>query len=475
MKLLFVASESTPFAASGGLADVIGSLPAALKRMSPEDDIRVIMPLYASMSAAWREKLQFVTSRHVQLSWRKQYCGVLTATYQNVTYYFLDNEYYFKRNSLYGEFDDGERFAFFCRAVIDLLPVLDFFPDVLHAHDWQAALSILYLKRKYGWMEGYADIKTVLTIHNIQYQGKYSPAILGDIFDLMPSDYDVVEYEGCINLLKGAIVCADRITTVSPTYAKEILTPQYSFGLAPILQSCKDKLVGILNGIDRDYYSPSKNSELPASFHVNRMAGKRVCKEELQRQLGLPVCPDVPIVAMIGRLVDAKGLDLLTLAADDLLAEPVQFVLLGKGDAYYEDFFRQLAARHAENCRVLLRFDQTLAKQIYAGADIFLMPSRSEPCGLAQMICSRYGTVPVVHETGGLYDSIRDAGCEGGGNGYTFAAYNAWDMLCAVRNALNGYRDRDAWKKLVRRVMLTDFSWASSAEQYHALYQSLAE
>ncbi len=473
MKLLFVASESTPFAASGGLADVIGSLPVALKKASPEDDIRVIMPLYGTMSAAWREKLTFLTSKYVTLSWRNQYCGIFTVTYRNVIYYFLDNEYYFKRGSLYGEFDDAERFAFFCRAVIDLLPVIDFFPDVLHAHDWQAALSVIYLKRKYGLIERYADIRTVFTIHNIQYQGKYGFELLGDVFDLLPSDREIVEYGDCINLLKGAVICADRVTTVSPTYAKEILLPKYSYGLDSVLHLCSGKLSGILNGIDRETYSPSKNTELPANFHVNRMAGKAVCKAELQRQLGLPERPEVPLIAMITRLVDSKGLDLLTLGADDLLEEDVQLVLLGKGDFYYEDFFWHLAERHADRCRVLLRFDQVMAKQIYAGADIFLMPSRTEPCGLAQMICSRYGTVPVVHETGGLYDSIRDAGCEGGGNGFTFSSYNAWDMLCAVRNALQCYRDRDVWKKLTRRVMLTDFSWELSAAKYLELYRSL--
>lgn len=473
MKLLYVASESTPFAASGGLADVIGSLPAALKKANPEDDIRVIMPLYGTMSAAWREKLTFLTSKYVTLNWRNQYCGVFYVEYKNVTYYFIDNEYYFKRSSLYGEFDDGERYAFFCRAVIDLLPDIGFFPDVLHAHDWQAALAVIYLKQKYSTSEHYKDIKTVFTIHNIQYQGKFGLDSMSDVFDLVPSDYETVEYGGCINLLKGAIVCADKVTTVSPTYAKEILSPKFSHGLDPILKLFEGKLSGILNGIDRDYYSPSKNAELPAKFHVNNMAGKAVCKEELQKAVGLPADPDKPVIAMITRLVDAKGLDLLTLAADDLLAENVQLILLGKGDYYYEDYFWHLAERHPENCRTLLRFDQTLAKQIYAGADIFLMPSRSEPCGLAQMICSRYGTVPVIHETGGLYDSIKDAGCEGGGNGYTFASYSAWDMLCAIRNALNCYADKAAWKKLVRRVMLTDFSWDVSAAQYTEMYRSL--
>lgn len=474
MNILFIASEATPFAASGGLADVIGSLPVALKKASPEDDVRVILPLYGTMNAAWREQLTYLTNRTVTLNWRNQYCGIFTVTYRGVVYYFLDNEYYFKRGSLYGEFDDAERFAFFCRAAVDLLPTLDFFPDVLHAHDWQAALSILYLKRKYADVEGYKDIRTVFTIHNIQYQGKYGFELMNDVFDLLPSDFETVEYDGCLNLLKAAVVCADRVTTVSPTYAKEILSPQFSYGLDPVLHAYQGKLTGILNGIDRELYSPSKNPELPASFHVNRMAGKTVCKRELQEQLGLPVNAETPVIAMITRLVDSKGLDLLTLAADTLLEEEdVQLIVLGTGDYYYEEFFRRLAKRHPDRCRVTLRFDQVLAKRIYAGADIFLMPSRTEPCGLAQMICSRYGTVPVVHETGGLYDSIRDAGCEGGGNGFTFASYNAWDMLYAIRNALERYRDHDAWKKLVRRVMLTDFSWDISAQKYLELYREL--
>lgn len=473
MKILFVASESTPFAASGGLGDVIGSLPAALKKASPEDDIRVIMPLYGNMDGAWREKLTYHFNRQIVLNWRTQYCGVFSLVYQNVTYYFLDNEYYFKRGQLYGEYDDAERFAFFCRAVIELLPDIDFFPDILHAHDWQAALSIIYLKRKYGLMERYADIRTVFTIHNIQYQGKYGFEILNDVLDLMPSDRNTVEYGDCVNLLKAAVVCADRVTTVSPTYAKEILSPKFSFGLDHVLHLYEGKLSGILNGIDRDYYNPAKNPELPENFHVNSMAGKAVCKSELQKKLGLPESPDTPVIAMITRMVDAKGLDLLTLAADDLLEDNVQLVILGTGDYYYEDYFWHLADRHRNNCRVILKFDKVLAKQIYAGADIFLMPSRSEPCGLAQMICSRYGTVPVVHETGGLYDSIKDAGCEGGGNGFTFASYSAWDMLYAIRNALNCYRDKPSWKKLVRRVMTTDFSWDASAKEYLRLYNSI--
>lgn len=479
MKLLIAASESAPFAATGGLGDVIGSLPAALKSGRPDDDIRVVLPLYGSMDPAWREKLTFVGDCRVQLNWRNQYCGLFRLTYKHVTYYFIDNEYYFARERLYGEFDDGERFAFFCRAIPYVMELTGFYPDLLHANDWQTALAVIYLKRKYRDIEPYSRIRTVFTIHNIQYQGNFDGGSMADVFDLLPSDWETVELNGRINLMKGAIVCADRVTTVSPTYAREILTPAFSFGLDGILNRFGWKLSGILNGIDRDYYSPSgedaKNGVIPAGFHVNRMEGKAVCKRSLQNELGLPEDPDVPLVAMIGRMVDAKGLDLVTACAEMLMGDSLQLAVLGTGEPYYEQFFRELADRHPDKCKTVLKFDKYLAKRIYAGADIFLMPSRSEPCGLAQMICSRYGTVPVVHETGGLYDSIRDAGRPGGGNGFTFAEYSAWEMLNAIRRATGCYRVREDWKKLVRRVMLTDFSWDASAEQYRVLFDRLTE
>lgn len=471
MRILYCASEANPFCGSGGLADVAGSLPHTLCRKG--QDCRIVVPLYGTIPQDLKNQMNFITNFTVPVAWRHQYCGLFWARWNDCTYYFIDNEYYFKRGTLYGHYDDAERFAFFSRAILEMLPYIDFHPDIIHANDWQTALVPVYYYLFYSHRPWYYNIKSLFTIHNIQYQGKFGLDSLADVFDLMPSDHEIVEYGGCINLMKGAIICADKVTTVSPTYAKEILSPKFSHGLDPILKMFEGKLSGILNGIDKDYYSPSKNKELPASFHVNKMAGKAVCKEALQKSVGLPADPDKPVVAMITRLVDSKGLDLLTLAADDLLQENVQLILLGKGDFYYEDYFWHLAERYPDNCRVLLRFDQTLAKQIYAGADIFLMPSRTEPCGLAQMICSRYGTVPVIHETGGLYDSIKDAGCEGGGNGFTFASYSAWDMLCALRNALNCYADKAAWKKLVRRVMLTDFSWDISAGKYADLYRSL--
>ncbi|MBQ1206325.1 MAG: glycogen synthase [Clostridia bacterium] len=472
-KILYIAGEALPFASSGGLGDVIGSLPISLSEQK-EDDIRVILPLYSQVTENYRKKMKFLGSRTVQLSWRSQYCGIFEYKQKGVTYYFLDNEYYFKRARLYGEYDDAERFAFFCRAAMEILPDIDFIPDILHAHDWHAALSVIYLKQCYARIdERFANTKAVFTIHNIQYQGIFDFAILGDVFGLMPSDREIVEYDGCINLLKGAIVCADKVTTVSPTYAKEILSPKFSHGLDNVLNLYSYKLSGILNGIDRDYYNPSKDKEIFANFNSRNTEGKSICKSGLQRMLGLPE-RDVPLIAVISRLVSHKGLDLVMLAGDDLLKDDVQLVVLGMGDKSYESYFENLASRFPEKCKTLITYNRDLSKRIYSAADIFLMPSRSEPCGLAQMICSRYGAVPVIHETGGLYDSIKDIGCEGGGNGFTFAAYSAYEMLGSVERAVGMFKnDREGFNKLRKKVMRVDFSWKQSALSYKELYNQL--
>lgn len=473
-KILFVAGEALPFASSGGLGDVIGSLPAAIAG-SGEFDVRVVMPLYSSIDDKYRSGFEFVTSRYVQLSWRSQYCGVFKTVCRGVTFYFIDNEYYFKRNMLYGEYDDAERFAFFCRAVLEIMPDIDFYPDVLHANDWHTALSVIYLKQCYSRVsEEYAHMKAVLTIHNIQYQGEYGFELLGDIFGLMPSEKGIVEYNGNINLLKGAIVCADAVTTVSPTYAKEIMSPKFSHGLHFVLEQYSYKLTGILNGIDRDYYNPAKDGELFANYSVRNMAGKAICKSGLQRMLGLPEKPDTPLIAVVSRLVGHKGLDLLMLASDDILSGDTQLVILGQGDRAYEDYFRGLAERYPAKCRALITYNRDLSKKIYSASDIFLMPSRSEPCGLAQMISSRYGAIPVVHETGGLFDSIKDIGCEGGGNGFTFAAYSAFELFSSVKRACDMYcGDREGFEKLRRKVMRVDFSWKKSASEYIKLYEQI--
>ncbi|MBR5285578.1 MAG: glycogen synthase [Clostridia bacterium] len=469
-KKLYKAGEALPFASSGGLGDVIGSLPIALSEQK-EDDIRVILPLYGQVTEKYRKKMKFLFSKTIKLSWRNQYCGVFEYKQKGVTYYFLDNEYYFKRASLYGEFDDAERFAFFCRAAMEILPDIDFIPDILHAHDWHAALSVIYLKQCYAKIdERFKDTKAIFTIHNIQYQGIYDFAILGDVFGLMESDREIVEYDGCINLLKGAIVCADRVTTVSPTYAREILSPKFSHGLDTVLGLFSFKLSGILNGIDKDYYNPSKDTEIFANFSSRNTDGKALCKSGLQRMLGLPE-RDVPLIAVISRLVSHKGLDLVMLAGEDLLRDDVQLVVLGMGDKSYESYFEGLAERFPEKCKTLITYNRDLSKRIYSAADIFLMPSKSEPCGLAQMICSRYGAVPVIHETGGLYDSIKDIGCAGDGNGFTFAAYSAYEMLGSVTRATDMFKNnRDEFEKLRKKVMRVDFSWKQSALSYKELY-----
>lgn len=476
-KILFAGSEAMPFAASGGLGDVLGSLPAALKAAGGDDvDVRVVMPLYGAVSGKWREQMKFEKCFHVHLSWRRQYCGVFSLVRDGVTYYFIDNEYYFKRAGLYGDFDDGERFAFFSMAVIEMMRQLDYYPDVLHAHDWQSALTIVYLNRKYRFIEGYGAIRTVFTIHNIEYQGQYDFSILGDVFDLAPSDHALMEYDGCINLMKAAIECADRVTTVSPRYAEEICTPEYSHKLDHILNHYRGKLSGILNGIDYVYYDPATDPVIAKHFAAKRQAGKAEDKLALQREYGLPQDKNVPLVAVISRLVAHKGVDLISAMADRLLESGVQMVVLGKGEVRYEDFFRALEARHPDSVRALITYDRDLSKKLYAAADIFLMPSRSEPCGLSQMIASRYGAIPVTRETGGLYDSIKGYWEKDGemfGNGFTFANYNAEELLDRAQAAVALWRDSTRRKRFVEKIMSTDFSWNSSAVQYMDLYDRL--
>ena len=473
-KILFVGAEALPFAATGGLGDVLGSLPAALHRADGNVDVRVVIPMYKVISEKYKQRSRLVAEFTVQLSWRRQYCGVWAYKYGDITYYFIDNEYYFKRQSLYGSFDDGERYAYFCKAVMEMLPKIDFMPDVLHCHDWQSALCVIYLKRKYRYLEDYSAMKAVYTIHNIDYQGIYNFDILGDIFCLDSWDRYVVEYDGCINLTKGAIVCCDALTTVSPRYAEEIQTEYYSSGLHHILKMNKDKIRGIINGIDTDYYNPETAKSIVKNYSLDTIGDKVENKLALQKTFGLPERGDVPMLAMISRLASHKGFDLVRRVADEILASDVQFVLLGTGEGELEDFFSGLAQRHPDKCGVMLAFDKLLAKQIYASADMFLMPSKSEPCGLAQMIASRYGTIPIVRETGGLYDTIKPyITSDGSGNGFTFKTYNAHDMLDAVRRALSLYCDKEEWSKLVANAMNMDFSWNASAKKYLEMYETV--
>lgn len=477
-KILFVGAEAMPFAATGGLGDVLGSLPAAIKAAGKKNvDVRVIMPLYSVITQDWRSKMREEAVFEVQLSWRRKYCGIYSLEKEGVVYYFVDNEYYFKRRGLYGEYDDGERYAFFCMAVMEFLCRSEWKPDILHAHDWQAALSIVYLNRKYRLVKGFYDIKTVFTIHNIEYQGKYDFAILGDVFGLTTEDHGIMEYGDCINLMKAAIECADRVTTVSPRYAEEILGDEYSHGLSSILNKYSFKLSGILNGIDYNYYNPHKDEVLVQNYtKVSAIGGKADCKLDLQRTLGLPQRTDAPLVAIISRLAAHKGIDLVAGISPKMLSGDVQFVVLGRGEQRFENFFVGLEHRYPDRMRAIIDYDRELSRRIYAAADIFVMPSKSEPCGLSQMIASRYGAIPVVRETGGLYDSIKgywehDDIIEG--NGFTFANYSEDELIDRIWAAMTVWHDMPRRKKLISRIMSEDFSWNSSAKKYLELYAGL--
>lgn len=472
MKVLYVSSEALPFKASGGLGDVAGSLPGALRKRLI--GARVVMPLYDTISQELKDKMTFLTSISVPVAWRRQYCGIFEAKANGVIYYLLDNQYYFKRDGIYGYYDDAERFAFFARAVLEMIPHIGFKPDIIHCNDWQSALTPVYYTTLYANREGYENIKTVFTIHNIQYQGTYGMELLGEVVGLPADRANLLEYDGDCNYMKGAIECADKITTVSPSYAGEILDPWYSHGLDVILNQRSWKLSGILNGIDTELYDPQTDKDIVKNYGVKDFVkGKAANKKALQEHFGLPQRADVPVIGMVSRLVGHKGFDLVKAVLDELLSTvDCQVVLLGSGEWQYESFFKEMASKHPDKMGIELGFIPSLSKKIYAGADMFLMPSKSEPCGLSQMISLRYGTIPIVRETGGLRDSIHDSG-DGKGNGFTFASYNAHDMLYTIKRAIDGFGNSEGWNILVKRAMECDNSWGKSANEYIRLYKSL--
>lgn len=474
MNILYAASEALPFIASGGLADVAGSLPTALRKEGAE--CRVVMPLYGDIKQELRNQMKYVTYFNVPLAWRNQYCGLFEAEVNGVTYYLLDNEYYFKRTGIYGFYDDAERFVFFSKAILEMVAHIDFVPDIISCNDWQTAMVPVFLNVFYRGIEKFRNVKTTITIHNIAYQGKYGKEIATDIAGLPPHAMPIVEYDKDINMMKGAIDQCDMVTTVSPAYAQEILDSWFGFGLDKILREKQYKLCGILNGIDVKNYDPALDQEIFKNYSAGRPKNKAANKAELQRHLGLEEAADKPVVAMISRLVGMKGLDLVRYIFDAMMEEGIQFVVLGTGDFIYENFFAEMAIKYPGQVAVKKGFIPDLARKIYAGADILLMPSKSEPCGLAQMVALRYGTIPVVRETGGLGDSIVDLGGEDGiGNGYTFKTYNAHDMLGALRRAVGLYHNPESWKKAVVNAMKCDFSWEQSAKKYMEMYQKVMD
>lgn len=472
--VLFVASEANPYLGSGGLADVIGSLPKTLAA-NGKYDVRVVMPLYGDISDKYRSQMRFLMNFNVPLAWRNQYCGVFTLKADGVTFYFIDNEYYFKRSGLYGFYDDGERFAYFSKAALEMMVHLDYYPEILHCHDWQAALSVIFLKTLYANRYGYDHIKALFTIHNIEYQGKYGYDCLGDLFGLPESVKPALDYNGCLNLMKGAIQFSDRFSTVSRMYANEIKNPFFAHGLQYVICENEFKLTGILNGIDETVYNPETDEKLFRNYSADDTSGKAVCKKELQKMLGLPGKDDAPLISIISRLVPAKGIDLVKCVIEELLAENVQVVILGKGEGNYEDYFRMLADRYSGKCRAIIAYNKDLASKIYSASDIFLMPSKQEPCGLSQMIACRYGAVPVVRATGGLFDSISpyNNDMRNGGNGFVFGNYNAHEMLYVIKDAVYTYGNKDEWRGIVKRAMTSDFSWKKSSGEYEKLYDNM--
>ncbi|MBO4218322.1 MAG: glycogen synthase, partial [Erysipelotrichaceae bacterium] len=479
MKILFVTSECAPFSKSGGLADVAFSLPPALKREGQE--IEIITPYYKCVKDRFADQIKPVTSLTVTLGSATLYCGLLKGELNGVPVWFIDNEDLFNRDKLYGYDDDKFRFAWFSKAVIDVLRLLDFIPDILHCNDWESALAIIYLRDHQTVYTDYRNVRTVYTIHNIAYQGQYGADQLTTTFALDPGWYAGglgYEYEGRsdVNLMKGAMLMSDAVSTVSPTYARELHNPKFGKGLQGVADMVEDKMYGIINGIDPDHYDPSKDKRLPANFSLEDMEGKRKCKEYLQEQFGLRQEDHWPLFAVVARLVAQKGVDLIRELLPELMKKGIQLIIFGQGEKRYTDFFRECTQRYQGQLGFSDDYSEEMAAKVFAGADLYLMPSEFEPCGLSQMMAMRYGTVPVVHETGGLKDTVRPySDFDGIGDGFSFSDYNAKALMLAIDEAIKLYfADRKTFKKLRERCMKKDFSWDKSAQTYIKMYSDIA-
>lgn len=473
LKVLFVASEVSPFAKSGGLGDVAGSLPKAL--LENGVDVRVVFPKYRTIKEDYLTSCQYITSFNVSLDWRTQKADIFTIR-GSVPTYMIGNDFYFSRAGYYGYGDDNERFAFFCKAAIEFLDFIDFVPDIIHCNDWQTGPICLYVKDVYSKITYFSKIKTLFTIHNLQYQGMFPRDTLR-MMGLDENYYftnDKLEYYNMASFMKAGLLYSDAISTVSHTYSYEVQTAQYGYGLDGVLRCRNDKLYGIVNGIDYDVNNPATSKKIYANFDADNMAGKAENKRKLQEELGLPQRDDVPVISIISRLADQKGINLVLQAAYDLLNKDVQLVILGTGEYHYENMFRDLAYRYPDKVSANILFDDTLAQKIYAASDMFLMPSLFEPCGLGQLFAMSYGTVPVTRTTGGLVDTVHHFNKETGeGNGFQFQDYDAGGLMWAINQALEVYADKEMWNKVVQNAINTRFSWKDSAKKYIEVYNSI--
>ena len=475
MKVLFVASEAYPFIKTGGLGDVAYALPKALRKLGI--DARVIIPKYSGIPLSFKNCMENITSFTVPVGWRNQYCGLQYLTYDDVPYYFVDNEYYFERPEIYGCYDDGERYAYFSKAVLESIKYMgDFVPDIIHCNDWHSGIIPVLLKENYSEDVRYNKIKSIFTIHNLKYQGVFSKEILDGLLNLDEKYFndDALKFYDAISFMKGGIVFSDAVTTVSDTYAKEIQTPFYGEGLDGLLCSKAEKLYGIVNGIDYELYDPKVDKKIFHNYDSRYRKQKVKNKLKLQEKLGFTGNEDIPMIGIVTRLVKQKGLDLIVDKLQELLSFPIQIVLLGNGDGYYEDIFKYYASIYPSRISANIIFDEELAQQIYAASDMFLMPSLFEPCGIGQLIALKYGSIPIIRETGGLKDTIIPYNIyTGNGNGFSFTNYNSEELLEAVNRALDLYKDKTSWSKLIRNAMLSDNSWENSAKSYMNLYSNM--
>lgn len=474
LKILFVSPEVSPFIKTGGLADVAGALPRELKKRG--HDVRVVLPEYKKIPDRFVLDFEHETDFRMKMVWRDKYVGVNKLVYKGVPTYFIDNKFYFFRESLYENGDKDEQYAFFSRAVLEMINKIDFKPDIIHCNDWQTGPLSLMLKDNYQIYDFYKDIKTVFSIHNLAYQGKFDYSVVGDVLGV--SNYHLtsgnVRHDENVNYMKTGIMYSDVINTVSKTYAEEIKTEYYGEGLDYILRLRDNDLYGILNGIDYDEFNPATDKRIYHNYDKENIEDKYKNKLALQKDLGLEQNKDTPVIAIISRLVEQKGIDLFPPVIDEMMQENLQFIILGTGQNQYEEYFKYIDARYPKKLSVNITYDADLAQKIYAGSDMFLMPSRFEPCGLGQLISMRYGTVPIVKETGGLKDTVIPYNeYEDTGYGFSFNNYNAHDMLYTIKRALSFYNEKSIWQKLVRRVMEQDFSWQKSAQKYEKLYNKI--